>query len=189
MANGLFPPCLSNGKHEYMQGVCVHCGEDSIAALGWGRFRVSQCGNPNCRLFISALAVKCPRCHTQLNPTFVRKINRFYWNFIDPFRKFFVSPRPSGLSIFEQATLVILTMLGVLMSSYIREDIANAQNEIRLREIFAAFILSLLVIPSLIKEPKFMETETPFMYRMGLALQKGVFSDLVIQGVQKGLGS
>lgn len=189
MPNGLFPACLSTGKHEYDQGVCVNCGEDRIAALGWGRLRVSQCENPDCKMFISALAVECPRCRTQIAPTFVRKVNRLYWNFVDPCRKFFLSPRPSGLSVFEQTALVTLTMLGVLMSSYIRDDIASRQGELRLREIFAAFILSLLVIPSLMKEPKFMESETPFMYRMGLALQKGVFADLIVQGVQKGLGN
>lgn len=189
MSSKIVPDCIQGGgKHEYVDGVCVKCGEDIFATLGWGRFRLTRCENVRCESLLSALAVKCPYCNTKQSPNFSRRLNRFYLLYVEPLRRFLLLPRPSGLSFLEQMSLVMLTMLGVCFSSYIRDDITATQGQMNLVELIAAFVISLIIIPSLFKEPEFMNSQVPFINRLGLALQKGVFSDLIVQGIQKGLG-
>lgn len=182
------PDCLrGQGDHIYEDGICKACGEHELTETGITRLKVIICRE--CGTFMSINAVRCPNpeCLCVPKPTLFTYINRFYLFVIEPIRIFLLCPRPSGMSFMEQFILIVCTTIGVGMSSYIRAAPSEVAEPIRAREIFAAVVIAVIVIPSLFKEPQFLDSNTPFVYRISLAVQKGVFSDVIVQGFFEGL--
>ena len=175
------PECLRDpSKHVYKNGKCIFCGENPLAATGFNRFKMSECSNIECRAILSSIAPVCPHCGTPQRPTVVTRASRSLsiWLF---------SPRRCGINNFEQVVLVVTTAVGVYIGGYIRSTEASTGHKFDLAEFVTALIVSVLLIPKLFSEPDFSNQDTAFIYRLGLALQKGVFSDLIIQGLSKEL--
>lgn len=176
-----------DGKHEYRDGLCIHCGENYLAAMGWNRLRARNCSNKICGAILSATASTCPHCQQQQKKTFVAILTNFYFVLVEPVRIYLFSKRPSGINFFEQGLLLCVTALGVGFGFYARSVQNNDSLSIGYREVIASLFIAIVVIPALIKEKSFLDPRTPFINRIGLALQKGLASDVIVEGLGYGL--
>ena len=176
------PACLRGGEHIYEGdgGICILCGENPLAAMGWTRLRVTTCSNSACGATLSAIAITCPHCKNKQRQTNIARITNIYLFFVEPVRVFLFAPRPSGINFFEQVVLLLVTIIGVFLGKYARIP-ESSQLEIGSADLAISLVVALAVIPAVIKEKSFLDPKTPFINRIGLALQKGLAADVIVK--------
>lgn len=183
------PACIKGGKHKYEGpgGTCILCGESPLAVIGWNRLRIKTCEELACGATISAFAAICPYCKEFQKPTLTARIANIYLSFVEPFRVFLLAPRPSGINFFEQIVLLLVTSLGVLLGETARASAENGGIDVGSPDVLISLAVALVVIPAVIKEKSFLDPKTPFINRIGLALQKGLASEAIVKGLEKQL--
>lgn len=74
-------------------------------------------------------------------------------------------------------------LVGVLISQRFRQEAMGAPKiEIDIFNVVIAFIVSLIILPRVFKEPNFAE-KIPFLAKIGLSVQNGLFFDVLIEKV------
>lgn len=187
------PPCLIGIRdHDYDElGLCRECGTSFLEKGGWGSFHMRRCSNQSCRHIIAKLAKKCPKCEQEQVVTVDVSFYRYFAFIVLPFVRHIAKPREGNLSVFDWIFLFSGLVMGVLLGETIRNSPqSNSASTGSLTftsfDILLAIFISFIILPTIFKDSVF-KSDTPLIVRFGLCIQQGAFSDLLVQGIQKGL--
>ena len=196
IASKSLPDCLlGKSEHSYdPSGVCISCGHNMLSETPLTkRIRLARC--KKCNAIISVTAIHCPEigCGQKVNRGLAIKLNLLYINLLEPLifkpliwpivRILFIRG-PSGLSFVEQVLFYAFVVLGILGSSVVRQGAQIIDLPSR-GEFVAALITALVILPKVFQESETFDSETPLLNKVGIATQKGVFADFIIQAIIK----
>ncbi|MGG6297539.1 hypothetical protein ACQ4M4_24355 [Leptolyngbya sp. AN02str] len=165
------------------QGICRGCGFNFLDVPGWGKFKFRKC--QKCRQVIAITARSCPKCSTTQVMSAAGYMFKYYLFVFEPIRSYLTRSRASGLSYIDQLTLILGVMIGVSLAQFIRNDSSQAEKSVNF---FMSIVVSLTIIPQVFREPELTQN-APFISRFGISVQKGAFSDLMLEAIEKGLSS
>jgi hypothetical protein len=152
------------------------CGNCGLSILPW---HLRFCTNENCKAIFFIGRTECTACKVPYKVGIRGYLAIAYFSLTNPFFK----TTESREQFLTQLTIYMGVVLGIAFSSYVKGD----QSEIiSIVDFLGACIVSFVVLPSVFQDGIILP-DAPFLARFGVAVQRGVFSDLVISAVEKTL--
>ena len=155
----------------YSEYKCTKCG---ASLLPW---TLQKCTNTECGNAFAITEPKCPFCQTSRKVGLLGNSLKLYLTVTHPLFKH----RVAQTSFIEQVLIYLGVISGILLAHLVRGQQYQAQGKI---DFFVACFIGFIALPSVFQDDYF-SSDAPPIAKFGMAIQRGVFSDLVLAAVEK----